>query len=82
MLVCVVQNFTENDFAKFLINHFLFSPLFFISLRKNVGASAISSALNAHAGNLNGNVSTCRIGSLKKAGGNLRVVFAFHGKQE
>lgn len=34
------------------LQFFIFSPH-----RKNIGASTISSALNAHAGNLNGNVS-------------------------
>lgn len=42
---------------KVLINYFVFLPPTIGLNRKNVGAGAISSALSAHAGNLNGNVS-------------------------
>lgn len=39
----------------FLYLSFSFHPFFLLYYRKNLGASTISSALNAHAGNMNGN---------------------------
>lgn len=48
--------FVEN-LSLFMISDEHFFPLLSIRNNKNVGVGAISSALSAHAGNLNGNVS-------------------------
>lgn len=58
---------TESLASLFTVSddEFSFSSPSLASIRnKNIGASAISSALSAHAGNLNGNVSIAKVCSV------------------